>query len=243
VPTPDRAGGEPTTAPRPWFDATGKAGTVLLIGVAGDLLLGAAHVINQGGLPILDRSIMLFDLDAERSIPTWWASSKLLLIGVTFALMLPAWRGRWREWAIVALAAAAFLFLSLDEVASIHEAVGRRTRSEAFPVSGLWPFVYAATGLIAVSGLAIAGRVVWAADMVAAVTIVVGFVAYIGFAAVLDLANNVLVPGDARLGALVLAEEMGELLTASVILYGVVRLAAASAGDRFRPAGSARQPR
>jgi hypothetical protein len=68
-------------------------------------------------------------------------------------------------------------------------------------------------------------------------------VAYIGFAAMLDLANNVLLPGDAGLEVLVFVEEMGELLTASVILYGVVRLAAAVAGDRFRPAGSARKPR
>jgi hypothetical protein len=134
-------------------------------------------------------------------------------------------------------------FLSLDEVASIHEAVGRRTRSEAFPVSGLWPFVYGATGLVAVSGLAIVGRAVSASDRVAAVTIVYGFVAYIGFAAMLDLANNVLEPGDASLEALVFVEEMGELLTASVILYGVVRLAAALAGGGPRPAGSTRERR
>jgi hypothetical protein len=67
----------------------------------------------------------IFDLDAEANIPTWFSSIQLFLIGLIFFLGSrrptpdPAFSRTF-----LLFAAAGFMFLSVDEAASIHEQLG-----------------------------------------------------------------------------------------------------------------------
>jgi hypothetical protein len=89
------------------------------------LLLG--HVITQSvkiyyGYNTLGGIIPEFDLNRENNIPTWYSSSALLLASALLA-MIALVKLQWQEtyarhWLVLA---AIFLFLSMDEAASIHE--------------------------------------------------------------------------------------------------------------------------
>jgi hypothetical protein len=63
-----------------------------------------------------------FDLDEERNVPTWFQSFTLGLAAVLLEIVARVRRsvadGRWVCWRVLA---AGFAFLSLDELASIHE--------------------------------------------------------------------------------------------------------------------------
>jgi len=89
------------------------------------LLLG--HVITQSvkiyyGYNTLGGIIPEFDLNSENNIPTWYSSSALLLASALLA-MIALVKLQWQEtyarhWVVLAVI---FLFLSMDEAASIHE--------------------------------------------------------------------------------------------------------------------------
>ena len=89
------------------------------------LLLG--HVITQSvkihyGYKTLGGIIPEFDLNSENNIPTWYSSSALLLASALLA-MIALVKLQWQEtyarhWVVLAVI---FLFLSMDEAASIHE--------------------------------------------------------------------------------------------------------------------------
>jgi len=89
------------------------------------LLLG--HVITQSvkihyGYKTLGGIIPEFDLNSENNIPTWYSSSALLLASALLA-MIALVKLQWQEtyarhWVVLAVI---FLFLSIDEAASLHE--------------------------------------------------------------------------------------------------------------------------
>lgn len=71
---------------------------------------------------ILSELVLLFNINRESSIPTWYASLLLFgcavllgLIGQVQSLHQPGQRRYWRGLAVI------FLFLSIDEAAEIHE--------------------------------------------------------------------------------------------------------------------------
>ncbi len=171
-------------------DRLTTAGWVLVVALSIDVAIGAAHLVNLNGLPLFDRSLRFFDLAGEQNLPAWWSGAKLLLIGALLALLLPRLTADRRSFLVIAGAALAFAFLSLDEFASIHEFIGRRTRFGGLPVSGLWPFLFGGAGLAVAAVLVMAGRPVWAGDRVAATCILGGLAAYVRFAASLDLVVN-----------------------------------------------------
>lgn len=205
-------------------DRLTTAGQVLAGALAVDVAIGVAHLVNLNGLPIFDRSVRFFDLAGEQNLPTWWSGAKLFLIGALLALLLPRLTADRRSFVVVAMAALAFAFLSLDEFASIHEFIGRRTRFDGLPVSGLWPFLFGGAGLLVAAALLVAGRPIWARDRVAATCVLGGLAAYVLFAASLDLVVNLGPSSDPVVAATSFVEEMGEMMAASVILYGAWRL-------------------
>lgn len=94
----------------------------------------------------------LADLDAEATLPAWYGGSMLLLTGVALAFAgrtlrdTDAWVGR-----LLAVTAIAFVFLSADEVAGIHEQLTRSfSEFDWLPrfsgEHGLWIPIYAAVG-------------------------------------------------------------------------------------------------
>lgn len=94
--------------------------------VAGTLLLLHAwltlHHYLVTDVPWVIRQ--LFDVDEENNIPTWFSSANLMLTAaLTLVLAMGKWqhRDRWRiHWMILGWG---FLFLSLDEMAGLHESL------------------------------------------------------------------------------------------------------------------------
>lgn len=104
-----------------------KVSQVLVLVV---LCLTLANIIGQFTKYILGHGyllgfVQLFDLGTDSFIPTWYASTTLLLCSILLAMITYVKR---REadrfalhWGILSLI---FLFLSIDEVALIHETIG-----------------------------------------------------------------------------------------------------------------------
>ena len=92
----------------------------------GVLLLASTlgHIANHvwAGSRVANSARMVLDVDDERNLPTWFASSLLLMIAVNLWLLGAAWRsgGRRHEWRWSMLALAA-LAMSAEEVVGIHE--------------------------------------------------------------------------------------------------------------------------
>jgi hypothetical protein len=116
--------------------------------VAVDITLLLAYV----GSTLLGYDIGLLKLDHELNIPTWYASAKLLAIAALLALVALMFGTRDRIAPIVLLMPVAlFVFLSMDETASVHERLGFRIDSiltdtperdeMVFGATGYWMFV------------------------------------------------------------------------------------------------------
>jgi len=79
----------------------------------------AQHVLFSGPLPV-DK----LNLDSEISLPTWFQSAALLLAAGLMALIaLACWRGSRRYLWHWIFAAAALVWLSIDEALALHEAL------------------------------------------------------------------------------------------------------------------------
>jgi hypothetical protein len=89
-----------------------------------------AHVATQLGLYLLGLDtqkglVRLFDLNQENNVPTWFASGTLLLCSLLLAYIALSKQRAAGGYAAHWLGLSGiFLFLSLDEVASIHELWG-----------------------------------------------------------------------------------------------------------------------
>jgi hypothetical protein len=110
---------------------------VLLITLAG---LAARFALYITGEPKFLDPLRMFDVGEERSIPTWFSSILLLLCSILLAVVTVAKRQRndryTLHWGILSLI---LLLLSLDEVASIHEAIGQQSERLLLYTTGLTP--------------------------------------------------------------------------------------------------------
>ncbi len=114
--------------------------------------LGAEAVRTTVGENLPDRATGIWNLDEENNIPTWYASIMLALVafGLAFVgLMKYQERDRhWWQWFAIALIP---LFLSLDDMAQLHEALSDPL-SEEYGFNGLlhWAWVVVALPVVAV---------------------------------------------------------------------------------------------
>ena len=95
---------------------------VLLLTLAGLAARFALYVFGDG--PFM-RPLTLFDVGAERNIPTWFESMQFMLCSVLLVVVAIASRQRGERygshWGVHSVI---LLYLSLDEVATIHETMG-----------------------------------------------------------------------------------------------------------------------
>jgi hypothetical protein len=68
-------------------------------------------------LGYIPRGLSYLDLDSEANVPTWFSSIQLFGVGIT-AMLIFLYRSMRLFWVIIAMG---YIFLSLDEVAQIHE--------------------------------------------------------------------------------------------------------------------------
>jgi hypothetical protein len=84
--------------------------------------------------------LRIFDVGEERSIPTWFESIQFLLCSTLLAVIAVAKKQRndrySLHWSVLSII---LLLLSLDEVASIHEAIGQQSERLLHSTTGLTP--------------------------------------------------------------------------------------------------------
>ena len=114
--------------------------------------LAAEAVEKAFGESLPDRATAIWSLDEENNIPTWYASMLLALVGLALAFVgLMKYQERDRhywQWFAIALIP---LFLSLDDMAQLHEALSDPL-SEEYGFGGLlrWAWIVVAAPVVAV---------------------------------------------------------------------------------------------
>jgi hypothetical protein len=84
--------------------------------------------------------LRIFDVGEERSIPTWFESIQFLLCSMLLAVIAVAKKRRSDHYSLHwGVLSVILLLLSLDEVASIHEAIGQQSENLLHSVTGLTP--------------------------------------------------------------------------------------------------------
>jgi hypothetical protein len=98
-----------------------------LLGIFSTLYLG--HDQLYGLIP-------LFDFNTEKNIPTLYSAIALLAAGALLAFVASSYKQRKAPYVLWAGLSAIFIFLSVDELASIHESAGRAIK-QVFETSGV----------------------------------------------------------------------------------------------------------
>ena len=110
---------------------------VLLLTLAG---LAARFALYVLGDEPFTRPLRLFDVGEERSIPTWFESMQFMLCSVLLAVVAIAKRQRGERyvlhWGVLSLI---LLYMSLDEVATIHETMGAELQRLLHYLTGFTP--------------------------------------------------------------------------------------------------------
>ena len=84
--------------------------------------------------------LRLFDVGEERSIPTWFESIQFLLCSILLAVIAVAKKRRSDRYSLHwSVLSVILLLLSLDEVASIHEAIGQQSQRLLHNITGFTP--------------------------------------------------------------------------------------------------------
>lgn len=188
-----------------------------------DLALGVANVLTF----VISRALNLepnhlFRVSNEANIPTWWSSAQLLMIGVVFAALafFRFDRRDRRTWALW-LPALFFMFLSMDEVASIHEQIGEHYGSQSLR-TGTWVAICVPIFLV---GLGIVARAIWPflrGHTEAIRLFALGMGIFVISAVGIELLTNIAPDGHWIANGINLVEEVGEMIGASIVLWGAV---------------------
>lgn len=200
-----------------------------------DFLLLTAYVVGTFVAIPSANIYRLINLDAEAALGAWWSSSQLLLTGVMFAVAAYVRRGHLTTTAFYALCALAFVFLSADEAASIHEKITAAARGiDYWPRfagnHGAWIPLYLAAA--AVFGIVTAKfwLELWQTRRRGVALLFVGAATFVLGAVVLEIASY----GGLREAAnrqyyayQVLVEEAFELIGVSTMLIGAISICSA----------------
>lgn len=170
----------------------------------------------------------LLKLGEENNIPTWYSSSQLLLVALSLSA-LAARDTRIKPLRSLALIAAPTLFflLSLDEIAMIHERIGVWMQSVGIGTelrTTSWMFVFAP--VVAALGL-ISAWACWPYVRGRSKTIwllAAGVVLYGASAVGLEFIANFVGEGSYWQKGLGFAEEYGEMLAVTLLLWGCLNI-------------------
>ena len=110
---------------------------VLLITLVSFVARVAMYIWGQEGYL---QPLRIFDVGEERSIPTWFESIQFLLCSMLLAVVTVAKKRRSDRYILHwSFLSVIFLVLSLDEVASIHEAIGAQSERLLHNTTGFTP--------------------------------------------------------------------------------------------------------
>jgi len=180
-----------------------------------------------------------FHLDREANIPAWFSSMQLFMIGMVF--FLTGYRSQSQpvvlSRTVLAFLAVAFVFLSVDETASIHEKMHVILKHREWMPSlkiGLWIPIY--LFLIVLITIAIYPhiKIMWAHFPREAKLLVMGTLIFLLGAVGIEIVADLFLRHDIRsiaYGVEVAIEELLEMAGASVILYGALLFAIRSSDN------------
>ncbi len=209
-----------------------RVGWIFLALVAIELTIVAVNFLDwRFGMP--SRLVHdLFYVDGEANIPTWFSSSQLLVAGSVVGLAAFAGQPERNPSRLFFLVVAVcFVFLSMDEVATVHEQIGGRLKKLAFvprfaDSHGGWIVLYA---LIAAALLVVNWRnllACWTRHRRAAVTLGLGASLISAGAIGVEIASFGLTRDPHSLDYLlaVSVEEFLEMIGGTVLLCGALLL-------------------
>ena len=173
----------------------------------------------------------IFDLDGEATIPAWFSSLQLFLIGVLF-LFSRNWPQINRVFApnVLLLVGCGFVFLSMDEAASFHEGITYNLdHIDWIPKfkggHGIWIPIYLIMALVLVAASVRTIKSVFQVYSRQATIMLSGALVFLAGAVGLEIIGYQYVRGSeySHLYEIeVLLEELLEMVGASIILYGTV---------------------
>lgn len=209
----------------------------------------AAGILVVAGLAtlgvLLGTNWQLFKVGEEGNVPTWFSSIQLFSVGAI--LLVVVWPdikpNRRASWALI-LVPGLFLYLSLDEAATLHEQLGRWFFADSdFGTelrTGPWMFFFVPV-IAAVTALA--AWVFWPylrgrRDVIT--RYVVGIAIFATAAVGLELIGNFTVEGSQIQKLVGFGEEVGEMIAVNLILWATV-LVAGHEGIRLHRVQPARE--
>jgi len=210
---------------------------VLIVLLLVNAALTTVHVV---GMLLAEPSPVvhsLFDLDAEGTIPSWYASSLLLLTAWSFGRAALDGGSRVVGRAFLWVLSSCFLYLSLDESVGIHERITMSLRPvAALPRfegdHGIWIPFYVGAGVAFAALTCTTWLRLWRHERSAMLLFFAGVAMILGGAVGIEILNY----GEFRrfvypreYGLLVAVEEFLEMSGASAMLAGSIRL---GRGDR-----------
>jgi hypothetical protein len=167
------------------------------------------------------------NLTGEANLTAWYSSMKLL--GVAFLLVLTS-RTRFlegdRRWLLVAAVSLAFLALSADETAQVHEWLGKRTGARlpdgaregtVFRYTGVWMFVLGVPFAIASFGALYWVRGVFAIAPGSLALFAAGAILWLLGALGIEHTQNIAEPDSLGMILSVLAEEFLDMVGVTVM--------------------------
>ncbi|MDB4584216.1 hypothetical protein N9164_13775 [Draconibacterium sp.] len=177
----------------------------------------------------------LFDMNKEQNLPTWYSTIQLFVVGTFFLLAAASFREKLTTAAgMLSIMGLIFLVLSLDESVGIHEKLGELTdvflsggdrANTVFVHTGIWMFVMAIPFLLALLYLVfLMSRYIKDRQFVR--LSLIGIVVFLGSAGGLEIIGNFL--PDELIPFQVAAEETGEMVGVTLILWAVYGLLARS---------------
>jgi hypothetical protein len=199
-----------------------------------DLTLGIAYIFNDlAGHPYRILTIFL-DLDGEANLPTWYASIKWFCVATLLGIFAHhnVTLSQRKSWLLVILSLV-FLALSLDEVAQIHERLGKQSdillprgsrKHTLFSRTGIWMFVIGVPFLVFFVVLIFSIRSYFQRSPSALVKMLLGMAITLAGAIGVETLRNFVTPHSVYSTLQILLEEWCEMLGATVLLWGSYEL-------------------
>ena len=208
--------------------------TPILYLFALDLLMAALHVLGPP-LPAWSSATgyndWVWDLGREGNVPSWYASFQLALVGLLLLAFASVSALRRRSSVVLVLGGLLFLFLSLDEIAGLHEKFGLylnmtlgSRREASFDRTGPWMVIVTPVFLAAVGLAAWGGRDLLRGQRRAQLLYMAGLVIYVLSFAGLEAVEN-FVPRSGGWFPVDLVEETGEMVGVTFLLWATYELA------------------
>lgn len=196
--------------------------------------LGAAYVLDDAAGHPIGGLTSFIDLNGEQNLPTWYSSVQWFSVAALLSLF--AWRNfaprRLRSWLLLGLPPV-FLFLSLDEVAQIHEWLGDKSdvllpgadrANTPFFHTGIWMFVLGVPFLALFAALIFSIRIYFQRTPGALVRMLAGMAVMLGGSIGIETLHNFVDP-ESIYGVLqIAAEELCEMVGATLVLWGSYEL-------------------